>query len=79
MNKEKETKQKEIVRIKLSDNRHLVASLADNKKLGPRIFIRTNSHTGATTRGFRFYLFNNNWVEFKKLIDKIDKAHNEIG
>ncbi len=25
------------------------------------------------------YLFNIDWIEFKKLIDKIDKAYDEIG
>ena len=79
MNKAKETEQKEIVRIKLSDNRDLVAFLVDNKKPDLRVFTRTDSHIGAKERGFRFYLFGNNWVEFKKLIDKIDKAYNEIG
>ena len=79
MNKEKETEQKEIVRIKLSDNRDLVAFLVDNKKPDLRIFIRTDSQAGATKRGFRFYLFDDNSVEFKKLINKIDKADNELG
>ncbi len=79
MDKEKETEQKEIVRIKLFDNRHLVAPLIDYGELDLRIFTRTDSHIGAKERGFRFYLFDDNSVEFKKLIDKIDKAYNEIG
>ena len=79
MNKTKQDEQKEIGRIKLSDSQDLVASLVDNEKLDLRIFIKTDSYTGATKRGFRFYLFDNNWIEFKKLINKIDKAYNEIG
>jgi len=79
MNKtSKQTEQKEIGRIKLSDNQDLVASLIDKEKLDLRIFIKTDNYTGATKRGFRFYLFDNNWIEFKKLIDKIDKAYEEI-
>ena len=78
MNKTNQTEQEEIGRIKLSDNQDLVASLIDNEKLDIRIFIKTDSYTGATKRGFRFYLFDNNWIEFKKLIDKIDKAYDEI-
>ncbi|HDZ50031.1 hypothetical protein LCGC14_0988500 [marine sediment metagenome] len=78
MNKTKQTEQKEIGRIKLSDNQDLVASLVDNEKLDLRIFVKSDSYTGATKRGFRFYLFDNNWIEFRKLTDKIDKVYNEI-
>jgi len=78
MNKtSKQTEQKEIGRIKLSDNQDLVASLIDKEKLDLRIFIKTDNYTGATKRGFRFYLFDNNWIEFKKLIEKVDKAYEE--
>jgi len=79
MNKEKGTEQKEIVRIKLSDSHDLVAYPGDNEKLDLRIFAKSDSYTVATKRGFRFCLFDNNWTEFKKLIDKIDKAYGEIG
>lgn len=74
-----QTEQKEIGRIKLSDAQDIVASLIDNEKLDLRIFVKSDSYTGATKRGFRFYLFDNNWIEFKKLIDKIDEAYNEVG
>jgi len=36
-------------RIKLSDTQDLVASLADNKKLDLRLFVKTDSYTAATT------------------------------
>ena len=79
MNKTNQTEQEEIGRIKLSDAQDLVASLVDNEKLDLRIFIKTDSYTGATKRGIRFYLFDNNWIEFKRLVDKVDKVYNEIG
>ena len=79
MSKINQTEQKEIGRIRLSDNQDLVASLVDNEKLDLRIFIKTDNYTGVTKRGFRFYLFDNNWIEFKKLINKVDKAYDEIG
>ena len=66
-----------IERIRLSDNQDLVASLVDNEKLDLRIFIKTDNYTGATKRGLRFYLFDNNWIEFRKLIDEIDKVYEE--
>lgn len=78
MNKTNQTEQEEIGRIKLSDAQDLVASLVDNEKLDLRIFIKSDSYTGATKRGFRFYLFDNNWIEFKRLINKIDEAYEEI-
>jgi len=40
MNRIKETEQKEIMHIKLSDTQDLVASLVDNEKLDLRIFVR---------------------------------------
>jgi len=78
MSKINQTEQKEIGRIRLSDTQDLVASLIDKEKLDLRIFIKTDNYTGATKRGFRFYLFDNNWIEFKKLINKIDEAYEEI-
>ena len=74
----KQTEQKEIGRIKLSDTQDLVASLVDNEKLDLRVFVKSDNYTGATKRGFRFYLHDDNWTEFKKLIDKVDKAYKEI-
>ena len=76
--KTKEIEHKEIGRIKLSDTQDLVASLVDNEKPDLRIFVKSDSYTGATKRGIRFYLFDENWAEFKKLINKIDKAYEEI-
>ncbi len=78
MSRINQTEQKEIGRIKLSDSQDLVASLIDNEKLDLRIFVETDSYTGATKKGFRFYLFDNNWMEFKKLIDRVDRAYSEI-
>lgn len=72
------TNQKEIARIKLSDTQDLVATMVDDEKLDLRIFVKTDTYTGATKRGIRFYLFDDNWVEFKKLIEKIDKAFEEL-
>lgn len=76
--KTKETEHKEIGRIKLSDTEDLVASLVDNEKLDLRIFVKTDSYTGATKRGIRFYLFDENWQEFKRLIEKIDQVYQEL-
>jgi len=78
MNKTKQTEQKEIGRVKLSDTQELVVSIVDNEKLDLRIFVKTDSYTGATKRGVRFYLFDNNWTEFKKLIDKADEKYKKL-
>lgn len=71
--------QKEIGRIKLSESQDLVASIVDKEKLDLRIFINTEKYKGPTKRGVRFYLFDDNWEEFKKLIPKVDKVYQEIG
>ena len=76
--KTKETEHKEIGRIKLSDSQDLVASLVDNEKVDLRIFVKTDSYAGATKRGVRFYLLDDNWTEFKNLIDQVDKVYEEI-
>lgn len=76
--KQKQTEQKEIGKIKLSDSQDVVAAIIDNENLDLRIFIKTDSYTGATKRGFRFYLFDNNWPAFKRLVQKIDKAYEDI-
>lgn len=57
---------KEIGRIKLSDTQDLVISIIDNEKLDLRIFLTTDSYEGPTKRGVRFYLFDDNWPEFRK-------------
>jgi len=46
MNKTKQTEQKEIGRVKLSDTRDLVASIVDNEKLDLRIFVKTEAIQG---------------------------------
>lgn len=73
-----ESEQKEIGRIELSDNQDLVASLIDNEKLDLRIFLRTDKYSGPTKRGLRFYIFDEVWPEFLKLVDKIDKEYQEL-
>lgn len=80
MNKKTENKQKqtEIGRIAVADNQDLVATIVDDEKLDLRLWVKSDSYTGRTKKGLRFYLFDENWVEFKKLIDKIDKAYNEL-
>jgi len=70
---------KEIGRFKLFDTQELVATVVDDEKLDLRIFLTTDSYERPTKRGVRFYLFDDNWTEFKKLIEKVDKAYNEIG
>jgi len=52
--------------------------LVGDEKLDLRVFVKNDSYTGATKRGFRFYLRDDNWTEFKKLIEKVDEAYKEI-
>jgi len=78
MNKTKQTEQKEIGRVKLGDTQDLVVSIVDDEKVDLRVFMNTHSYKGPTKRGVRFYLFDDNWTEFKKLMEKVDKVYQEI-
>lgn len=71
-------KQKEIARVKLNDHLDLVASIVGDEKLDLRVFVNTNSYSGPTKRGVRFYLFDGIWPEFMKLIEKVDQVYKEL-
>ncbi|MHC3130292.1 MAG: hypothetical protein IBV52_09485 [Candidatus Bathyarchaeota archaeon] len=77
MRKAKQTEQREIGRVKLSNTRELVASIVDGEKPDLRIWVDSNNYKGWTKQGLRFYLFDDNWPEFRKLIDKVDKVYEE--
>jgi len=74
----RQTRQKEIGRIKLTDARELVASLVDNEKLDLGVWVESDSYKGWTKQGFRLCLFDDNWTEFRRVIDKLDKAYQGI-
>jgi len=74
----KQTEQKEIGRIKLNNTRELVATIVGGEKLDLRIWINGNNYKGWVKQGLRFYLFDDNWPEFKKFIDKVDQTYEEI-
>ena len=78
MGKAKQAGQKEIGRIKLSNTRELMASIVDGEKLDLRVWVDSNNYKGWTRQGLRFYLFDDNWPEFKKLIDKVNEEYKEL-
>ncbi|HIH95969.1 MAG TPA: hypothetical protein HA348_00515 [Thermoplasmata archaeon] len=78
MNKTKQTEQKEIGRVKLGDTQDLVVSIVDDEKVDLRIFLNTDSYKGPTKRGVRFYMFDDNWPEFMKLMEKVDRKYQEL-
>ncbi|GAH99999.1 unnamed protein product [marine sediment metagenome] len=78
MNKTKQTEQKEIGRVKLGDTQDLVVSIVDDEKVDLRIFLNTDSYKGPTKRGVRFYMFDDNWLEFMKLMEKVDRKYQEL-
>jgi len=75
MRKVKQCKQKEIGRVKLNDTQDLVASMVDNEKVGLRVVVDTKNYKGHTKNGLRFYLFDGNWEEFRKLINEVGKVY----
>lgn len=70
--------QKEVGRIKLSDTQELVISIIEDEKLDLRIWVKTDSYSGPTKRGVRFYLFDGVWEKFRELIPRIDAAYKEL-
>ena len=74
----KQTEQKEIGRIKLSNSRELVVSIVDGEKLDLRVWVDSKNYKGWTKQGLRFYLFDDNWPEFMKLMEKADKVYQEL-
>jgi hypothetical protein len=65
-------------RIKLSSTQNLVVSIVDNEKLDLRMWLDSKNYTVWRRNGLKFYLFDGIWEEFKRLIDKVDKAYGEI-
>ena len=78
MGKIKQTEQREIGRVKLSDTRELVASIVDGEKLDLRIWVDSNNYKGRTKQGLRLYLFDRNWKEFKELMGKVNKEYENL-
>ncbi len=78
MRKIRQTEQKEIGRIKLSNTRGLVASIIDAEKLDLRIWVDSNSYKEWTKQGLRFYLFDGNWEGFKELMGKVNKEYENL-
>ena len=76
--KVKQSEQKEIGRIKLSDTQDLIVSIVDNEKLDMRIWVDMDSYKGFTRKGIRLYLFDDNWEKFKEIMEKVDKVYHEI-
>lgn len=74
----KQDNQKQIGRIELGGGNRLVATLVGNEKLDLRVFVRTDSYSGPTKRGVRFYLFDGIWQEFKKLISAVDQEVKQL-
>lgn len=78
MRKVKQSEQKEIGRVKLSDTQDLVVSLVGDERVDIRVWMEGKNYTGPTKRGVRFYLFDDNWPEFRELIDEVDEVYKEI-
>lgn len=76
--KVKQSEKKEIGRIRLSDTQDLVVSLVGNERVDIRVWMQRKNYEGPTRRGVRFYLFDDNWPEFKKLMEKVDKECKEL-
>ncbi|MBA7665934.1 hypothetical protein ES703_74009 [subsurface metagenome] len=73
-----QVEQKEIGRIPLGEGENLVVNLVDDEKLDFRIWMDTERYKGPTKRGVRFYIFDGNWDEFKKLMETVDREVEKV-
>lgn len=53
-------------------------NLVDDEKLDLRVWMNTEKYKGPTKRGVRFYIFDGNWEEFKKLMEKADREVEKV-
>ncbi|TET74446.1 MAG: hypothetical protein E3J56_02365 [Candidatus Aminicenantes bacterium] len=74
----KQSEQKEIGRIKLSDTQDLVISIVNDEKLDIRTWVDLDSYKGFTKKGIRLYLFDDNWEQFKEIMEKVNKEYEQI-
>lgn len=68
----------DIGSIELSDTSELKVKIVNKELIDLRIWIKTEDYTGPTKRGIRFYLFDSNFEEFCKLIEKAKKVYEEL-
>jgi len=78
MSYEKEKKSTDIGSIKLSDTSELKVKIINDEYIDLRIWVKMENYTGPTKRGIRFYLFDSNFEEFCKLIEKVKKVYEEL-
>ncbi|MBA7692747.1 hypothetical protein ES703_101314 [subsurface metagenome] len=74
----KELKYTDIGSIKISDTAELKAKIVDDEYVDFRIWVKTENYTGPTKRGIRFYLFDSNFEEFCKLVEKVKKVYEDL-
>jgi len=74
----KEFKYTDIGSIELSDTSELKVKIVDDEYVDFRIWMKTEKYTGPTKRGIRFYLFDSNFEEFCKLIEKVKKVYEDL-
>jgi len=74
----KEIKYTDIGSIELSDTSELKVKIIDDEYVDLRIWMKTEKYTGPTKRGIRFYLFDSNFEEFCKLIEKVKKVYEDL-
>ena len=74
----KELKSTDIGSIELSDTSELKVKIVNDESIDLRIWVKTENYTGPTKRGIRFYLFDSNFEEFCKLVEKAKKIYEDL-
>lgn len=74
----KQSKEKEIGKVKLTEGQTLVVRLVDDERLDIRIWQESERYTGPTKRGVRFYLFDGIWEKFFEIMQKVNQEFEVI-
>jgi len=77
-NETREFKAEDIGSINLTEEASLRVSIVNDEYLNIRIWVESERYTGPTKKGIYFSLSDDTWVQFKELMEKVDKKHEEL-
>lgn len=75
---EKKYKEIKIGRVDLREGVNLIARVIDDKEIDLRVWMNTEEYKGPTKKGIRFNFFDGTWIQFKKLMEKVDKKYAKL-
>ena len=77
-NQAREFKGEEVGSINLTESTSLRVKIVDDEYLDIRIWVDSERYTGPTKKGIYFSLSDGTWIQFKKLMERVNKKHEEL-